>query len=77
MRAHISTTLSKHVPVASGQTEIWAFLAFGLFHLSLLRKVVKAPEKWSPMRKALWGTIFHALGMAFRLVRAFFVPFWL
>ena len=28
------------------------------------------------MGKALWGTIFHALGMAFRLVRGIFVDFW-
>ena len=31
---HISTNLSKHVSVAFGQTEIWAFLVFGLFHLN-------------------------------------------
>ena len=42
---HISTTLSKHVPVAFGQAEIWAFLVFGLFHLTLPRKVHQSPWK--------------------------------
>ena len=40
---HISTNLSKHVSVAFGQTEIWAFLVFGLFHLNLPRKVHQSP----------------------------------
>ena len=39
----ISTNLSKHVFPAFGQTEIWAFLVFGLFHLSLPRKVHQSP----------------------------------
>ena len=39
----ISTNLSKHVSVTFGQTEKWAFLVFGLFHLSLLRKVHQSP----------------------------------
>ena len=40
---HVSTNLSKHVSVTFGQTEKWAFLVFGLFHLSLLRKVHQSP----------------------------------
>ena len=31
---YISTNLSKHLFLAFGQTEIWAFLVFGLFHLN-------------------------------------------
>ena len=42
---HICTNLSKYLFLAFGQTEIWAFLVFGLFHLSLLRKVNQSPWK--------------------------------
>ena len=45
MLEHISTNLSKPVFVAFGRTEIWAFLVFGLFHLSLPRKVHQSPWK--------------------------------
>ena len=45
LKGHFSTNLSKHVFPAFGQTEIWAFLVFGLFHLSLLRKVHQSPWK--------------------------------
>ena len=43
LRYHFRTNLSKHVFPAFGQTEIWAFLVFGLFHLSLPRKVHQSP----------------------------------
>ena len=42
---HVSTNLSKHVSVGCGQTEIWDFLVFGLFHLSLQSKVHQSPWK--------------------------------
>ena len=45
IESYISTNLSKRIFVAFGQTEIWAFLAFGLFHLSLQRKVHQSPWK--------------------------------
>lgn len=71
----ISTNLSKHVSVAFGQTEIWALLVFGLFHLSLPRKVHQSPWKVLTIRESLWGTIYHALGMVFRLFRGVFCAF--
>ena len=39
-------------------------------------KSTKAPDKCSPIGELLWGTIFHALGMIFRLFRGIFVRFW-
>ena len=38
-------------------------------------KSTKALEKCSPIRESLWGNIFHALGMVFRLFRDIFVYF--
>ena len=55
---HISTNLSKPVFVAFGPTEIWAFLVFGLFHLSLPRKVHQSPWKVFTHRAVTLGDHF-------------------
>ena len=55
---HISTNLSKPVFVAFGRTEIWAFLVFGLFHLSLPRKVHQSPWKVFTHRAVTLGDHF-------------------
>jgi len=72
---HISTNFSKHGAVVFGQTEIWAFLAFVLFHLSLQRKVHQSIWKVVTHGGGTCGTIFHALGMVFRLFGGFWGSF--
>ena len=67
---HISTNLSKPVFVAFGQTEIWAFLAFGLFHLSLPRKVHQIP--WG---RQFGGPFSMLESWFFRLFRGFLCIF--
>ena len=46
-----------------GQTEIWVFSVFALFHLRLRSKVHQSPWKVFTHRGGTSGTIYHALGM--------------